>query len=417
MSRDINPLEIVVQQIDDVNKILKLPEDEVLLLKKPQRTLEVSFPIVMDNGHFQVFTGYRVQHSTTRGPAKGGIRYAPNVTREEVQALAAWMTFKCAVANIPYGGGKGGIIVDVNKLSETELERLTRRFTSEILHFIGPTQDIPAPDMNTNAKIMGWIMDTYSMQQGFLVPGVVTGKPVELGGSLGRVAATGRGVSIILNEYMKTHKLDLTKMRVAVQGFGNVGFWAAKLIQELGATIVAISDIKSGVAHPNGLDVDKLGAWLKEKGSLDGFPGARSITNAELLATECDILVPCATEAVINIDNAHEVRAKYIIEGANGPVTTWGEEVLIKNGVTILPDILANAGGVIVSYFEWVQNNMAFYWTEEDVIAKLTHALQIAYNDIVGIRKEYDGITWRQAAYVSALSRECKARHMRGIFP
>jgi len=417
MSTPISPLDIVSQQIDDANKILKLPKGEVLYLKKPQRTLEINFPVIMDNREIEVFTGYRVQHSTARGPAKGGIRFDINVSRDEVQALATWMTFKCAVANLPYGGGKGGIIVDPKKLSERELEHLTRRFTSEISHIIGPTQDIPAPDMHTNAKIMGWMMDTYSMQKGYLVPGVVTGKPIELGGSLGRDAATGRGVTIVLHEFMKLHKLDIAKMRVAVQGFGNVGIWAAKLISELGGKIIAVSGSKIGIYDPDGLDIQKVEAWVQEKSSLAGYPKAKEISNAELLTLDCDVLVPAATEAVITSENVREIKAKYIVEGANGPVTPLAEEALTKNGVVILPDILANSGGVIVSYFEWVQNNMAFYWTEDDVNDKLTQVILKAYHDVDAIYKQYDGITYRQAAFVLALSRENRARHLRGSFP
>jgi glutamate dehydrogenase (NAD(P)+) len=418
MSNDLNPLEIVSQQIDAVNEILKLPKDEIELLKKPARTLEVNFPVVMDDGHIEVFTGYRCQHSTVRGPAKGGIRFSPNVTRDEVQALATWMTFKCCVANMPYGGGKGGVIVDTSKLSERELERVTRRFAMDIAFILGPNKDIPAPDMFTNAKIMGWILDTYSQLHGCPVPGVVTGKPIELGGSLGRTAATGRGVSIVLNEFMKTNKLDISKMRVVVQGFGNVGRWAAKLIHALGGKIVGVSDIKGGLSAPDGFDMQKLEAWVNEHTYLEGYPHAKAVTNQELLALDCDILVPAATEAVINRSNAHEIKAKYIIEGANGPVTPPADEVLTKNGVTIIPDILANAGGVIVSYFEWVQNGTRFYWDEDDINEnKLTAALQNAYRDVDNIRKKYPGITYRQAAYVLALSRETNARKMRGIWP
>jgi glutamate dehydrogenase (NAD(P)+) len=415
-----NPLEIVGQQIDAVNEILKLPAEEIEGLKKPQRTLEVNFPVAMDTGRIQVFTGYRAQHSTTRGPAKGGIRYALDVTLEEVQALAAWMTFKCAVANVPYGGGKGGVIADVTKLSEGELERLTRRFTSEIACIIGPQQDIPAPDMNTNAKVMGWIMDAYSREKGYPVPGVVTGKPIELGGSLSRVAATGRGVCITLNEFLKLNAIDISKMRVVVQGFGNVGRWAVKLIHALGAKIVGISDIKSGIYDPDGLNIQKVEALVTEKAFLEGYsianPGAKEISNAELLTLDCDVLIPAAIGGAITGDNASKVRAKYIVEGANGPITPTAEEILTKNGAVIIPDILANAGGVIVSYFEWVQNNTAYYWEEDELNSKLTRTLQKAFYDVDAIYKKYGGITYRQAAYVLALTRECQARRLRGIY-
>jgi glutamate dehydrogenase (NAD(P)+) len=417
LNSDTNPLEIVSRQIDAVNQFLKIPEDEIAILKKPLRTLEVNFPVVMDDGRIEVFTGFRVQHSLVRGPAKGGIRYSPDVTREEVQALATWMTIKCAVVNLPYGGAKGGVIVDVTKLSERELERLTRRFTSEIGIIIGPEKDIPAPDMNTNAKVMGWMMDTYSMNKGYSVPGVVTGKPIELGGSLGRAAATGRGVSIVLNEFMKLKKLDLSKMTVAVQGFGNVGRWAAKLIEALGAKVVALSDIKGGIHNPEGLDLVDIEKWVEKHTFLEGYPKAKAIGNQELIATECDILVPAATEAVINRENAATVKARYIIEGANGPTTPNAEEILVKNGITIIPDILANAGGVIVSYFEWVQNIMTFFWNEDEINDKLTHALQRAFRDVEAIHEKHPGITYRQAAYILALSRETKARRMRGIYP
>lgn len=414
---EVNPLEIVGRQIDEVNEVLGLPEDEIELVKMPHRTLEVNFPVVMDDGKIRIFTGYRVQHSLVRGPAKGGMRFAPDVTREEVQALATWMTLKCNVVNLPYGGAKGGVIVDVNELSMHELEKVTRRFTSEIGIIIGPERDIPAPDMNTNAMIMGWMMDTYSMNKGYSIPGVVTGKPIELGGSLGRASATGRGVSIVLREYMKLIKRDLQGQRVVVQGFGNVGSWAARLIAEMGATIVGISDIKCGIHNPDGIDLDAAMAHIAANKYLCGFPGGREIGNDELLALECDILVPAATQAVITEHNAAQIRAKIVIEGANGPVTPQAEAILVKKNVDIVPDILANAGGVVVSYFEWVQNIMTFFWDEEDVNRKLEVVLQKAFQDVKEIKAGYEGITFRKAAYILAIKREMQARKMRGIFP
>jgi len=365
----------------------------------------------------EVFTGYRCQHSTARGPAKGGLRFSPFVTREEVQALASWMTFKCAVANIPYGGGKGGVIIDTKKVSEHELERVTRRFTAEIACIIGPERDIPAPDMYTNAKIMAWIMDTYSMGKGYTVPGVVTGKPLELGGSLGRTSATGRGVTITLQELVKLQKLDFSKVRVAVQGFGNVGLWTAKLIHELGGKVVGISGFKSCAYNPDGLDIPKLEAWVAETNYIQGFPNAKVFPLEEVLYLDCDVLIPAATEAVITGENADKIQAKYIVEGANGPTTPAAEAILTKKGVTIIPDILANAGGVIVSYFEWVQNGMFFYWDEDEILNRLTRAMIKSFRDVDAIRNEYQGITYRQAAYVLALRRENTARRMRGCYP
>jgi glutamate dehydrogenase/leucine dehydrogenase len=410
-------MEIVSKQIDAANEILQLPADEVACLKHPERTLEVNFPVIMDSGHMEVFTGYRCQHSTARGPAKGGLRFSPFVTPDEVKALASWMTFKCAVANIPFGGGKGGVIIDTKKVSEHELERITRRFTAEISCIIGPDRDIPAPDMYTNAKIMAWIMDTYSMGKGYAVPGVVTGKPIELGGSLGRTSATGRGVTITLQELLKLYKMDFSKTRVAVQGFGNVGLWTAKLIHSLGGKVVGISGFKSCAYNPDGLDIPKLEAWVAETNFIKGFPQAEVLSLEEVLSLDCDVLIPAATEAVITADNADKVKAKFIVEGANGPVTPAAETILTKKGVIIIPDILANAGGVIVSYFEWVQNNMPYYWEEDEVLNKLTRAMIKAFHDVDDIRSQYPGITYRQAAYVLALRRENTARRLRGCYP
>lgn len=412
-----NPLEIVSRQIDEVNEVLKMPQDEVDLIKKPHRTLEVNFPVVMDNGRIRIFTGYRVQHSLVRGPAKGGMRFSPDVSKEEVQALATWMTLKCNVVNLPYGGAKGGVVLDVNEHSEHELEKITRRFTSEIGIIIGPERDIPAPDMNTNATIMGWMMDTYSMNKGYSIPGVVTGKPIELGGSLGRASATGRGVSIILREYMKLINKPLKDQRVVVQGFGNVGSWAARLIAEMGAVVVAVSDIKGGIYNPDGIDLEAAIAYVEKNKYLGGFPGGKQIDNSELIGLDCDILVPAATQSVITEHNAEQIKAKIVIEGANGPVTPQAEAILVSKDVDIVPDILANAGGVVVSYFEWVQNIMTFFWDEEDVTKRLETVLQKAFQDVKKVKEQYPGITFRKAAYILAIHREMQARRMRGIFP
>jgi glutamate dehydrogenase/leucine dehydrogenase len=386
-------------------------------LKHPERELSVSVPIKMDDGSIKVFHGYRVQHSTVRGPAKGGLRYHPAVNEDEVKALAAWMTFKCAVANIPYGGGKGGIQVDPTELSDAELERLTRKFAQAIAPIIGPETDIPAPDVNTNATIMGWFMDAYSAVTGTLTPAIVTGKPRELGGSLGRPEATGRGVMLNTTYICKKLGIEKEGCTVAVQGMGNVGSVSAKLLYEEGFKIIAVSDVSGGIYNKDGLNIPAIIDYLKVRGKLlSGYEeeGATRITNAELLELETTILIPAALENQINESNAANVKAKIIVEGANGPTTVEGDEILEKNGVIVVPDILANSGGVVVSYFEWLQNLAHFYWTEEEVNSKLAALEKDAFEGVYNISKE-KGISLRMGAYLIAIKRVVDTAKLRGV--
>ena len=372
MSKKYEPYQEVIRIIDETAKVMGLEESEYVTLKYPERELTVSLPVKMDDGSVKVFRGYRVQHSALRGPCKGGIRYHESVEIEEVKALAAWMTFKCAVVNIPYGGAKGGITIDPSTLSRDELERLTRRYTASILPLIGPEKDIPAPDVNTNATVMGWIMDTYSMFAGYAVPGVVTGKPLEIGGSLGRSGATGRGVMFMTREIMHRLGKPLMGAKVAVQGFGKVGATAAQELANEGAKIVAISDVSGGLYCEQGLDIEKLAIYAADGGKARLFKdyeenGVKHISNLELLTADVDILIPAATENQITEEIAKDVKATVIVEGANGPTTVEADKILYKNGVTVVPDILANAGGVVVSYFEWVQNIQSLMWDIEEI--------------------------------------------------
>ncbi|MFV0351539.1 MAG: Glu/Leu/Phe/Val family dehydrogenase [Oscillospiraceae bacterium] len=414
-----NPFEQVTRTIDNAGRYLEASPYELEILKHPERELKVAIPVRMDDGSVQVFEGYRVQHSSTRGPCKGGIRYHQNTDPDEVKALAAWMSFKCAVVNIPYGGAKGGVQVDPSKLSKGELERLTRRFTSMILPIIGPERDIPAPDVNTNAEIMGWIMDTYSMMKGYAVPGVVTGKAIELGGSLGRAAATGRGVSIIVKEALVRHGMDKENNRIAVQGLGNVGGTSARLLHEMGYTVVAVSDVSGGLYCADGLDIPALMEYVAQnpKHTIEGYSGeGQPITNAELICCDCDVLVPCALENQITAEVAKCVQAKLIVEGANGPTTTEADEVLDSRGIILVPDILANAGGVVVSYFEWVQNIQNLTWEEEQVNNMLHKVMIRSYNEVSDIMRDKK-VSYRIAAYILAIQRLTQAKRMRGIFP
>jgi len=404
-------------QFDKVAERLNLDPSLREVMRTPRRELTVNFPVKMDDGTIRVFTGYRVQHSTARGPAKGGIRYHPMVTLDEVKALAMWMTWKCAVVNLPYGGAKGGVAVDTKLLSETELERLTRRYASEIQIIIGPEKDIPAPDMGTDARIMAWIMDTYSMNQGYVVPGVVTGKPISVGGTRGRVDATGRGILYIAQEACRAHGMSLEGATVAVQGFGNVGSNAARLLRSQGCRLVAVSDASGGVYNPKGFEWHELQA-IKEHGlSLSQASGDFDhITNAELLELPVDILVPAALENQITARNAPHVRAKIIIEGANGPTTPEADQILEENGVFVVPDILANAGGVVVSYFEWVQDLQSFFWEEEEVNLRLKRIMTRSFDEVYTLATR-EGVSMREAAYILALRREEEALRYRGIFP
>ncbi len=387
-----------------------------LVLREPRREFTVHFPVHMDDGSVQVFTGYRVQHNLGRGPAKGGIRYHQDVSLDEVKALAMWMTWKCAVVGIPYGGGKGGVIVDPKQLSKKELEGLTRRFFTEIEILVGPEKDIPAPDVNTNAQIMAWMMDTYSMHAGYTVPGVVTGKPISLGGSEGRNEATARGCVYTIVEAARHLGMNLNKARVAVQGFGNAGSIAARLISEEGSTVVAVSDSTGGIHNPAGLDIAKVVAWKGEHGTVQGFPGATDVTNAEVLEVDCDILIPAALENQISSRNAGRIKARVIAEAANGPTTPDADEILFKNGVFLIPDILCNAGGVTVSYFEWVQDLNRDHWSESVVNAKLKEIMVKAFHETLDMATR-EGVNMRTAAYLLAVKRVADAMEMRGLYP
>lgn len=418
--KQYNPYENYLSVLNEAAEKLGLDKNEYITLAYPERELQVAVPVHMDDGSIKVFNGYRVQHSTGRGPSKGGIRFHPQVNIDEVKALAAWMTFKCAVADIPYGGAKGGIEVDPAELSKDELRRLTRRYTAAILPIIGPEKDIPAPDVNTNAEVMGWMMDTFSMFKGHAVPGVVTGKPIEIGGSVGRTEATGRGVSIVAIEAMKQFGLDKPETRIAVQGQGNVGGNAADFLYEAGYKIVAVSDVSGGIYKADGLNMPEVRAYIANspKHTLEGYEaeGVVRIDNNGLITCDCDVLVPCALENQIKLDNADDVKAKLIVEGANGPTTAEADEILNKKGIIVVPDILANAGGVVVSYFEWVQNIQNFGWDLENVNSTLRKIMVKSYEQVKEIAAE-SNVSFRIAAYMLALKRLSAATRIRGIYP
>jgi len=414
MSQDRSPFDIAIEQFDNAVRYLDIEPGIADVLRQPKREVTVALPVRMDDGSLRVFTGYRVQHSVAMGPSKGGIRYHPNVTLDEVKALAMWMTWKCAVADLPFGGAKGGIICDPKTMSRDELERLTRRFTAEIAPVIGPMVDVPAPDVNTDAQTMAWIMDTYSAHAGNEQLAVVTGKPLGVGGSRGREEATGRGVMITAMEALRARRMDLTGVTVAVQGFGNVGSVSARLLQEAGATVVAGSDSCGGIYCPSGLDISDVLRHKAESGSVVGYPGTDSITNGEVLEVPCQVLVPAALEKVITGRNVDRIQAEVIVEGANGPTTPDADRVLFDRGVTVVPDILANSGGVTVSYFEWVQNLQAFYWSEEEVNARLRDYVTRAYREVQAVA-EAKGVDMRVAAYIKAISRVVQAVTLRGV--
>lgn len=419
MSKTYNPYNQMLEVLDAAAAISGLKEKDYVILKYPERELKVSIPIQMDDGSVKVFDGYRVQHSTSRGPCKGGVRFHQDVDIDEVKALAAWMSFKCAVVNIPYGGGKGAVKVDPAKLSHDELRRLTRRYTAMILPLIGPERDIPAPDVGTNAEVMGWIMDTYSMFKGFTIPGVVTGKPIEIGGSLGRKEATGRGVMLITKEILKKLDMKLKGTRVAVQGMGNVGRTAAQLLYKEGLVVVAVSDVSGGIICDKGLDIDRIAEFLSTPGALlkdYSENGVRHVSNSEVLAADVDILIPAALENQINEKIAPTIKASVIVEGANGPTTTEADKILAEKGKVIVPDILANAGGVVVSYFEWVQNIQSLMWDEEEVNKTLEKIMIGAFKNVWD-KKVEKNTTLRMAAYVVAIERIVRAKKIRGIFP
>jgi glutamate dehydrogenase (NAD(P)+) len=405
----------MLQEFDGAARILNLEPGIWKILTNPKRQITVSCPVQMDNGEIEVFTGYRVQYNITLGPAKGGIRYHPGVTLDEVTALAAWMTWKCAVAHIPFGGGKGGVICDPTKMSKREIEALTRRYIAEIVDAIGPEKDVPAPDVNTNEQIMAWVMDTYSMHVGHTTTSVVTGKPIELGGSLGRREATGRGVMIVTRESVKHLGFSLKGATVAVQGFGNVGSISAQLLAEQGAKIVAVTDWKGGVFNKNGLDITKLVAHVQHTKTVDGFPGGEPLSAANLFSLDVDILIPAALENQITIENAPAIKAKVVIEGANGPTTPDAHRHLHERGVFVVPDILANSSGVTTSYFEWVQDRYGYFWAEKEVNERLEAKMCEAFNAVLQTSLKYK-VDMRTAAYIVAISRVATVTRMRGMY-
>ncbi len=404
------------QRLDQVADLIHLDPRIHTLLRHCKRTIEVSVPVKMDDGSLSVFTGWRVHHNLARGPAKGGIRYAPNLTLEEVKGLAMLMTWKCAVVDIPYGGAKGGIVCNPSELSEGELERLTRRYTSELILILGPEKDIPAPDMGTDERVMAWIMDTYSMNVGYSVPGVVTGKPVNIGGSRGRREAPGRSVAICVEEAASRLGIRLEGAKVVVQGFGKVGSVVALLLHAFGCKIVAVSDVKGGVYNPNGLNPVQLTAHKRQHRTVATYANGDFVSNEELLELPCDILIPAAVEGVINERNADRIRARLIVEAANSPVTLEADQILRDKGVFVVPDILANAGGVVVSYFEWVQDIQQFFWTEQEVNERLRQVIRRAFGEVWGIMQDRS-TDMRTAAYILAVSRVAEAIWMRGIYP
>ncbi|MGI8995760.1 MAG: Glu/Leu/Phe/Val family dehydrogenase [Pyrinomonadaceae bacterium] len=414
-STETNPFEAMMARFDRAAKLLDLNPDLYAVLRVPNRELKVYIPVRMDSGRIQVFEGFRVQHNFARGPAKGGIRYAPDVTIEEVRALAAWMTWKCAVVNVPFGGAKGGVICDPLQMSLGELERLTRRYAAELIDIIGPEKDVPAPDMNTNEQTMAWIMDTYSMHARHTVNAVVTGKPVDLGGSKGRREATGRGILFVVNEAIKRFKMAPPSTRVVVQGSGNVGGIGAQLMHEAGYKVIAISDVFGGIYNPNGIDIPAALEHLKATRSFEEFAGVEQVSNAELLELDCDVLVPAATENQIRSDNAGRIKCKVLAEGANGPTTAAADEILHNKGIFVIPDILANAGGVTVSYFEWVQNRMGYFWKEDVVNERLQDVMVASFNDLVKFADTH-GVDTRTAAYMLAIDRVAYDTRMRGIY-
>ena len=415
-AEEMNPYAIALSQLAHVAGILRLDDGIHGILQKPKRELTVNFPVNMESGGTRMFTGYRVQHNTSRGPAKGGLRFHPETDIDEVRALAMWMTWKCAIVNIPFGGAKGGVVCDPKLLTKAELEDLTRRYTTEISIIIGPDSDIPAPDMGTNGQIMAWLMDTYSMHAGHTVPAVVTGKPVSIGGSEGRIDATGLGVVLITEEAFKKRGWQLSGATVAVQGFGNVGGAAARLFHKRAAKIVAVSDVRGGITNSQGLDIPALVTHVARTGSVAGFPDTEPLTNKEILEIPCDVLVPAALQAQITEANAHKIRAGMIVEGANGPTTPGGDAILQERGILLIPDVLANAGGVTVSYFEWVQDIQSFFWSESQVNARLARIMRRAFDEVWNASETHK-VDLRTAAYIVGVARVAEATITRGIYP
>ena len=412
----LGPWGVYLQQVDRVTPYLGSLSRWVETLKRPKRTLVVDVPIQLDNGTIAHFEGYRVQHNTSRGPGKGGVRFHQDVTLSEVMALAAWMSVKNAAVNLPYGGAKGGVRLDPRNYSQAELERVTRRYTSEIGIIIGPTKDIPAPDVNTNAQTMAWMMDTYSMNEGATATGVVTGKPIALGGSLGRVEATGRGVFVVACEAARDRNIDLAGAKVIVQGFGNVGGTAGRLFHEAGSKVIAVQDHTGTVHNANGLDVHKLLAHVANKGGVAGFSGGETMDNAEFWGLETDFLIPAALESQIHAGNADKIRAKIVVEGANGPTTPEADDILGDKGIYVVPDVLSNAGGVTVSFFEWVQDFSSFFWSEEEINQRLERIMRDAYTAIAQMAREHK-VTLRTAAFIVACTRILQTRQVRGLYP
>ena len=413
----ISSFENMMKQFDEAARRLNINPENLEIIKQPRRSVIVQLPVQMDNGSFKMFTGYRVQHSIMRGPGKGGIRFHPQVTLDEVQALAAWMTWKCAVVGIPFGGAKGGVVCDPEKMSRGELERMTRRYTADLMDELGPEKDVPAPDVNTDSQTMAWIMDTFSMHARHTVTSVVTGKPIELGGSLGRREATGRGVLFCVRDAAKHLKLDLKGARIAIQGFGNVGSVSADLLAKDGAKIVAVTDAHGGIQNPAGFDIPKLLDFVHKSAnkSVAGFPGAKPISNEDLLTMECDVLIPAALENQITGENAADVRCRILAEGANGPTTPEADYILHKKGVFIIPDILCNAGGVTVSYFEWVQDRMGYFWEEDDVNRRLERIMRRSFQDVLALSVEHQ-VNMRIAAFMLAIKRVWDAMVLRGVY-
>ena len=405
----------MLQEFNVAARIINLEPGVWNILTHPKRQVMVSCPVQMDNGEIEVFTGYRVQYNITLGPAKGGIRYHPDVSLDEVTALAAWMTWKCAVAHIPFGGGKGGIVCDPTRMSRRELEALTRRYVAEIIDLIGPEKDVPAPDVNTNDQVMAWVMDTYSMHVGHTATAVVTGKPIEMGGSLGRREATGRGVMIVTREAAKHLGVDIQRATVAVQGFGNVGSVSADLLAKIGAKIVAVTDWKGGVYNPKGLDVAQLIEYARQHRTVEGFPGADHLTNDQLWSLDVDILIPAALENQITMENAPKIKAKIVTEGANGPTTPDAHRYLHERGVFVIPDILANSGGVTTSYFEWVQDRYGYFWEEEEVNTRLEKKMCVAFDAVLQTSLKYK-VDLRTGAYIVAIQRVSTVTKMRGMY-
>jgi len=415
VDQEVNPWESAAHRFDEAAELLRLDDGMRKVLKRPAMELSVNFPVVLDDGRIEVFTGYRVQHSIARGPAKGGIRFAPDVSLDEVRALAAWMTWKCAVVNIPFGGGKGGVICEPQLLSESELERITRRYTAELSEFIGPERDVPAPDVNTNDQTMAWIMDTYSMHQRHTVTAVVTGKPLDLGGSRGRPEATGRGCMIVTTRALQRLGLPVDGARVIIQGFGNVGGMAARLMTRAGFKVICIVEWDGAVYNPHGLDIEKLMDHRRETGSIRGFAEAEDVDKNEALLMPCDVLIPAARENVITSSNADRIKAKVLCEGANGPTTFVADSILSEKKVFVIPDILANAGGVTVSYFEWVQDRQGYFWSEARVNEELEEIMVASFRDVIAYADRHN-VNNRTAAYMLALDRVASAIRKRGLY-